>query len=113
MGFYDILLAKQLAGSGGGGGGSSDFSTATVTITNNTNDPIGFYAPLKMDIEGFGSFAIGETSVDMGVTLQLQTIMYKGLSVASVSSGTVTATGAVEDMGGVYFISGDATFTIS
>ena len=38
MAFYDILLAKQLAGSGGGGGGGGDawlgMKIATITVTN-------------------------------------------------------------------------------
>lgn len=111
MGFYDILLAKQLAGSGGGGGGSSDFSIATVTVSSTTVLEGLFLFILTTDMGAPYNMIYPETELSEG---EYQVPLYKGGCIFYVTTQGVTVSGNIEAIDdGVYFISGDGTFTIS
>ena len=112
MDFYDINLAKALGG--GGGGGSSDFTTIDITIINEKDNYVGVMGATILDVEGFGSFTMGETSVEPSITKTHTIVMYKGQALINFSEGTISASGAVQALDArVFVISGECSFTIS
>ena len=113
MNYFDLAVAKKLAGGSGGGGGSSDFSTATVTLVDNTQSGGNIFIPFV--IEGDISLAVGQIATQGGDTRTIQAIMYKEKSSATVTFGSnISVTGNIQDFGeGNYLITGDGTITIS
>lgn len=110
MDLYDIAIARKLSGGGGGGGGGdSDFSIAQVTVTISTS---GAYINLCVAIDA-GGFAYTVSPLQESGTYSA--VLYKGGALAAVPADfEYTATGSIQDYGGgMLFVTGDCTITIS
>lgn len=130
MNYFDLAVAKKLAGGSGGGGGSSDFTTAEMTVhftfSESSEDVLNaviFPVIVNNGISyGIDSISIpeGATSKDVPVTVPL----YKGKLQTPIyfwalgnkefdGGGAVSATGnAVIDENYIVTITGNCTITV-
>jgi hypothetical protein len=123
MNFYDILLAKKLAGGGGGGGGNAETATIEISITNSTPTITSGEFPEWCTAENsdyiFGKVKLwqcitGESEWYGEYGIQSVKLNQQGITgvVASASAGLVMTTGLTPIIGTKLEYVGDFVYGI-
>lgn len=125
MNYFDLAVAKKLAGGSGGGGGSSDFTTAEVTfITNQSGHSAQIFSAI-VDISSQAGYptsltaiATADTEIENGDVYTVA--LYNGYTYVGMQADNITVSGnaTAEEYIPEYTvwlitITGDCTITIS
>lgn len=115
----DIITAEKLnnieEGIANAGGGESDFTTAQVTVVNESAQTEDIYIPYIEEAieEQQPAYAGAAKSATASETTVFTAILYKGTSMAVLTSGNLIITGEASSLSAsAVAITGDCTITI-